>query len=187
MNKSGEAGGWRCGSMYVAVHVRMCETFTYMVCLCVAFWLRVHIRGNIDEGVCAGKSAQAEQMEGKGVWTESVKHGRTYCFAQCFPAVFLFSSRRFWPGANSAMCIVQDGLFKEGRPEWMRICFWRGGRQPWENSLCSRCTMLSCRAETSYVLCSYCFWCHWCCCWHFLLFLVNNFPHLYNSHCNLDY
>lgn len=36
------------------------------------------------------KSAQAKQMEIQGVWTESVKHGATYCFAHCFPAVLFF-------------------------------------------------------------------------------------------------
>lgn len=43
--------------------------------------------------------------------------------------LFLFTVCQFWLGANSAMCVVQDGLFTEGRPEWKRICFWRGDRQ----------------------------------------------------------
>ena len=76
------------------------------------------------------ESVQAEQMEREGVRTESIKHGRTYCFACCFPAVILFGIRQFWPGAGSAMCIAQDGLFTKDWPEWMRICFRRRDRQP---------------------------------------------------------
>lgn len=48
----------------------------------VARWLKVYVRGSMLR-----ESSQTEQMEGEEVWTESVRHGGTYCFAHCFPAV----------------------------------------------------------------------------------------------------
>lgn len=35
-----------------------------------------------------------------------------------------------------AMCVVQKGLFTEGQPEWMKICFQRGDRQPLVTTMC---------------------------------------------------
>lgn len=77
------------------------------------------------------------------------------------PQLFLFSVCQFWLGAHCTMRIVQDGLFAEGGPEWMRICFWRGDRQPRVNSLFSICTMLCfCTEYAPVEIQKFSFWWH---------------------------
>ena len=161
MNKSNGRGKQEDGrdgvSMYVAVQFGMCLTFTFVGCFqgCLSVWGYIfdsgsHLRPNRwREKECEQKVSNMEVL------------------LIVSPQLFLFSVCQFWLGARCTMCIVQDGLFAEGGPEWMRICFWRGDRQPRVNSLFSICTMLC--FCTEYALCS--------CCWNSeILFLLTFCP-----------